>query len=79
MLPQEDALIILKQFLKMKAIILLALFGLMSTGIVPIGAKGETWLVNVVDKDKFLKNRGISFSNFSCVFLNPNNFFQFEF
>ena len=23
--------------------------------------------------------REINFSNFSCMFLNPNNFFQFEF
>ena len=25
------------------------------------------------------KKQGIFFSNFSCMFLNPNNFFQFEF
>ena len=41
----------------MKAITLLAVFGLVSTGIVPIGAKGETWLQNVWNLDNFfLKN-----------------------
>ena len=28
---------------------------------------------------KTTKNRTIAFSKFSCMFLNPNNFFQFEF
>ena len=28
---------------------------------------------------EFLAIEGIFFSNFSCMFLNPNNFFQFEF
>ena len=28
---------------------------------------------------KIRKNQGNIFSNFSCMFLNPNNFFQFEF
>ena len=45
----------------MKASILLALFGLMSTGIVPVGAKGETWPVNLWNLDKKFKNRSIYF------------------
>ena len=50
-------------------------------------ACGVGFIVNIDGKkshkvrrvDFFFLKKVIIFSNFSCMFLNPNNFFQFEF
>ena len=34
--------------------------------------------VKIYVVEKKMKKKDKTFSNFSCVFLNPNNFFQFE-
>ena len=64
-------------------VLVLADFG--SAGFFIRGAEAAAAAVNskilvLLLKTKFLKNlKKKSFSNFSCMFLNPNNFFQFEF
>ena len=50
-----------KSFIMTTKIPLALLFGLVSTGIVPIGAKGETWPVKVWKKANFFENRSTSF------------------
>ena len=64
-------------------VLVLADFG--SAGFFIRGAEAAAAAVNskilvLLLKTKFLKNlKKKSFSNFSCMFLNPNIFFQFEF